>query len=80
MIRKNKKLKRKKFNPYLPKTVKYVDYKNTELLEKFINSHGRIIPARVSGLNAGQQRAMAKAIKRARFMALLPYTKERTRR
>lgn len=73
-------LKKKKRNPFLPKDVKYVDYKNTELLEKFINSHGKILAAAVTGLTANQQRAVSKAIKRARQMALLPYIKERTRR
>ena len=78
--KKKKVLKRKKRNPFLPKDVKYVDYKNTELLEKFINSHGKILAARVTGLTANQQRAMSKAIKRSRQMALLPYSKERVRR
>ena len=77
---KNKILKKKTRSPHMPKNVKYVDYKNTELLEKFINSHGKILPAVVTGLTANQQRAVSKAIKRARQMALLPYAKERTRR
>ena len=78
--RKKKILKRKKRNPYFTKQVRYVDYKDVELLKKFINTHGRIIPARVSGLNALQQRAMSRAIKRARHMALLPFVKERIRK
>ena len=77
---KKKVIKRKKRNPFLPKNVKYVDYKNTELLEKFINSHGKILAARVTGLTANQQRAVSKAIKRSRQMALLPYSKERIRK
>lgn len=82
MIQKKKKLKfkKKKFNKFLPKDIKYVDYKNTELLGKFINNHGKIVPGAVSGLTARQQRVVARAIKRARQMALLPYAKERIRR
>ncbi len=79
-FKKKKVLKAKKRNPFLPKEVRYVDYKNVELLEKFINSHGKILAARVTGLSAAQQRNMARAIKRARTMALLPFTKERVRR
>ncbi len=77
---KKKVLKRKKRSPFLPREVRYVDYKNTELLEKFINTHGKILPARVTGLSAAQQRSVSTAIKRARMMALLPFTKERVRR
>ena len=79
-FKKKKVLKKKKSNPFLPREVRYVDYKNIELLEKFINSHGKILAARVTGLSAAQQRNMARAIKRARTMALLPFTKERVRR
>ena len=78
--KKKKVLKKKKRNPFLPREVRYVDYKNVELLEKFINSHGKILAAGVTGLSAAQQRNMARAIKRARTMALLPFTKERIRR
>lgn len=80
MMRKKKIIKKKKSNPYLTKQVRYVDYKNVELLEKFISSHGKILPGRVTGLNALQQRAMTQAIKRARHMALLPFVKERVRK
>lgn len=50
-----------------------LDYKDTEVLKKFINPHGKIMPRRRTGLSAANQRALAQAIKRARFMALLPY-------
>lgn len=82
MIIKKKKLKfkKRKFNKFLPKDIRYVDYKDTELLGKFINNHGKIVPGAVSGLTASQQRVVARAIKRARQMALLPYAKERIRR
>ena len=51
----------------------YIDYKDTEALKKFLNPHGKIMPRRRTGLSAGNQRALAEAVKRARFMALLPY-------
>lgn len=51
----------------------YVDYKDVELLKKLVNRHGRIVGRRKSGCTAASQHAVSKAIKRARFMALLPY-------
>ncbi len=50
-----------------------IDYKDTETLKKFLNPHGKIMARRRTGLNAANQRALAEAVKRARFMALLPY-------
>lgn len=50
-----------------------IDYKDTEVLKKFLNPHGKIMPRRRTGLSAPNQRALAEAVKRARFMALLPY-------
>lgn len=57
--------------------VKYVDYKNVELLNKFINIHCKIMPGRSNRLTASQQRQVRLAIVRARHMALIPYTCER---
>ena len=53
--------------------VKFVDYKDTELLKKFLNPHGRIMGSRRTGVSAKYQRQLALAVKRARFMGLLPY-------
>lgn len=50
-----------------------IDYKDIETLRKFINPHGKIMPRRRTGLSAPNQRALAEAVKRARFMALMPY-------
>lgn len=50
-----------------------IDYKDIETLKKFINPHGKIMPRRRTGLSAANQRTLAQAVKRARFMALLPY-------
>jgi small subunit ribosomal protein S18 len=54
----------------------FVDYKDIELLKKLINRHGRIVSRRKSGCTAVSQHAVARAIKRARYMALLPYVGE----
>ena len=51
----------------------YVDYKDVELLKKLINRHGRVVGRRKTGCSAASQHAVTSAIKRARFMALLPY-------
>jgi small subunit ribosomal protein S18 len=53
---------------------KDIDYKNTEQLEKFLNPHARIMGRRRSGVCAKHQRRLSQAVKRARFLALLPFT------
>lgn len=50
------------------------DYKNTDILRQFITETGKIVPARVTGISASNQRKVTKSIKIARFLALLPYT------
>jgi small subunit ribosomal protein S18 len=54
----------------------YVDYKDLELLKKLVNRHGKIVSRRKTGCTAVSQHAVSSAIKRARFMALLPYVGE----
>ena len=54
--------------------IKFVDYKDTELLKKFLNPHGRIVASRRSDVSSKYQRVLAIAVKRARFMGLLPFT------
>jgi len=54
----------------------YVDYKDVDLLKKLVNRHGRIVGRRKTGCTAVSQHAVTRAIKRARFMALLPYVAE----
>lgn len=51
-----------------------IDYKDAVMLKRFISETGKIIPSRLNGMNASQQRKLARAIKQARYMALLPYT------
>jgi small subunit ribosomal protein S18 len=53
--------------------IRHVDYKDTEILKKFMNAHGRIIAKKRSGIASKYQRQLSTAIKRARFMGLLPY-------
>ena len=55
--------------------ISHVDYRDVHLLSRFIDSYGRIVPRRRSGLSARFQREVGQAIKRARQMALLPYIK-----
>ncbi len=65
---------KKKPNPLKAAKVTYVDYKDTALLRKFISDRGKIRARRVTGVSAQEQRQIARAIKNAREMALLPYT------
>ncbi len=53
--------------------IKHIDYKDVDILKRFLNPHGRILNRRVTGLTAKNQRAVTQAIKRARFMGLMPY-------
>ncbi|HEY4503924.1 MAG TPA: 30S ribosomal protein S18 [Candidatus Paceibacterota bacterium] len=53
--------------------IKYIDYKDVEIMKKFLNPHGRMISRKKSGVSARSQRQLALAVKRARFMGLLPY-------
>jgi small subunit ribosomal protein S18 len=49
------------------------DYKDVQLLRRFVTEHGKIVPRRISGASAQQQRSLTQAVKRARVMALIPY-------
>jgi len=53
--------------------VKHVDYKDTDILRKFLNPHARLMSRKKTGVSAKSQRQLATAVKRARFMALIPY-------
>ena len=71
-----KKRSKKKVCYFTKNKVKFIDYKNVELLKKFISSSGRISPRRLTGTSAKYQRELARAIKNARYMALLPYVED----
>lgn len=51
-----------------------IDYKNPQLLKFFLTDRGKVVPARISGVSARQQRQITRAVKRARMLALIPYT------
>lgn len=53
--------------------ITYIDYKDVDILKKFLNPHGRIMSRKKTGVTAKRQRKLAEAVKRARFMGLLPY-------
>lgn len=68
--------KRRKVCYFTSNKIQHIDYKDIELLKKFISERGKILPRRVTGTSAKYQRPLTIAIKRARQMALLPYTTE----
>ena len=66
--------KHKRFCRFTAASVEEIDYKDIDTLRDFISENGKIIPARLTGTRALYQRQLNTAIKRARFLALLPYT------
>ncbi len=65
--------KRKKVCPFSGRDAPTIDYKDVKLLQKFVSERGKMIPSRMSAVSARKQRELAQAIKRARYLALLPY-------
>lgn len=65
--------KRKKTCPFSGEDGMTIDWKDTRTLSKFISERGKIVPSRITAVSQKKQRELAKAIKRARFMGLLPY-------
>lgn len=76
MPRQGRKGRRRKVCFFTVNKITYIDYKDVDLLKRFISERGKILPRRVTGTSAKYQRPLTKAIKRARQMALLPYTKD----
>jgi len=70
----NNLFKRRKFCRFTAEGVKQIDYKDIDVLKDFVQENGKIMPARITGTKARYQRQLSTAIKRARFLALLPYT------
>ena len=65
--------KRRKYCRFTAENVVHIDYKDLDLLKSYITETGRIVPSRVTGTSARFQRMLARAVKRARFLGLLPY-------
>ncbi len=72
-VKRFKRVPRKKVCSFCVEKSKYIDYKDTNKLRRYITEKGKIIPKRQTGTCAAHQREVAVAIKRARFMALIPY-------
>jgi small subunit ribosomal protein S18 len=66
--------KRRKFCRFTAEGVKEIDYKDIDVLKDFVQENGKIMPARITGTKSRFQRQLGTAIKRARYLALLPYT------
>jgi small subunit ribosomal protein S18 len=69
-------LKTKKVCRFTQNNIKYIDYKDVKLLQRYTTEQGKIIPKRITGTSAKYQRQLSIAIKRARHMALLPYVSD----
>jgi len=66
--------RRRKFCRFTAEGVKEIDYKDLDTLRAYVSETGKIVPSRITGTSAKYQRQLASAIKRARYLALLPYT------
>ena len=66
--------RRRKTCPFSGPNAPKIDYKDVRLLSRFLSERGKIVPSRITAVSAKKQRELAVAIKRARFLALLPYT------
>ncbi len=65
--------RRRKSCPFSGPNAPKIDYKDIRLLQRFVSERGKIVPARITAVSAPKQRELARAIKRARFLGLLPY-------
>ncbi|MFT4078968.1 30S ribosomal protein S18 [Rhodomicrobium lacus] len=65
--------RRRKTCPFSGENAPVIDYKDVRLLQRFVSERGKIVPSRITAVSAKKQRELAKAIKRARFLGLLPY-------
>ena len=66
-------IKKKKYCRFKKAKIKFIDYKDPEFLNKFLNEQGKILPRRITGTSVKYQKKVATAVKRARHLALLPY-------
>jgi small subunit ribosomal protein S18 len=65
--------RRRKVCPFSGSAAPKIDYKDVKLLQRYVSERGKIVPSRITAVSAKKQRELAQAIKRARFLALLPY-------
>ena len=65
--------RRRKTCPFTGDNAPKIDYKDVKLLQRYISERGKIVPARITAVSLKKQRELARAIKRARFLALIPY-------
>ena len=66
--------RRRKYCRFTAEGITEIDYKDIELLKAYISETGKIVPSRITGTKAKYQRQLARAVKRARYLALIPYT------
>jgi small subunit ribosomal protein S18 len=66
-------MRRRKVCPFSGENAPKIDYKDVKLLQRYVSERGKIVPSRITAVSAKKQRELAKAIKRARFLALVPY-------
>ena len=65
--------RRRKSCPFSGEGAPVIDYKDVKLLQRYVSERGKIVPSRITAVSAKKQRELARAIKRARFLALMPY-------
>ncbi len=66
--------RRKKYCRFTAENIAHIDYKDLELLKAYVTETGKIVPSRITGTSARYQRQLATAVKRARYLSLLPYS------
>jgi small subunit ribosomal protein S18 len=66
--------RRRKYCRFSAEGIKEIDYKDLNLLKQYVSESGKIVPSRITGTSAKYQRQLADAVKRARYLALLPYS------
>ena len=67
-------VRRRKFCKFTAEGIKEIDYKDLDILKGFVSESGKIVPSRITGTKSRYQRQLSEALKRARYIALLPYT------
>ncbi len=70
----NRRIRKKRFCYFTKNGITEIDYKDLELLEKFISDSGKIYPSRSTGTKSRYQRQLTRAVKQARYLSLIPYT------